>query len=231
MKFKRLLKLIPVVVMVAVVRAEGKGNLWWQERTSSYIFFIKDTSPLLMWFVVSFIFRSHILKKMSPTTKYHNEEVGQHKIRTYGRDGMSSSLQNLPFFSSRYKLRINPVTLVVHTGDFSFTKSTGLCCHTSHKPTGMTHIPYATARGCNAPLEQDGRANIDLRQTPFAVADNFQFGGCLAAGDWEKRDNDQVVAMTGGGYCGWACPKSVTYDDNFRPLDLGGWHLQLKLVN
>eukprot|EP01126_Amoeba_proteus_P020921 TRINITY_DN2123_c0_g1_i2.p1 TRINITY_DN2123_c0_g1~~TRINITY_DN2123_c0_g1_i2.p1 ORF type:complete len:211 (+),score=25.33 TRINITY_DN2123_c0_g1_i2:126-758(+) len=158
---------------------------------------------------------------------YPEKNVSNYKIPQRG----GWSAQDTDVWTRWYKLRINPVTLVVHTGDFSFTKSTGLCCHTSHKPTGMTHIPYATARGCNAPLEQDGRANIDLRQTPFAVADNFQFGGCLAAGDWEKRDNDQVVAMTGGGYCGWACPKSVTYDDNFRPLDLGGWHLQLKLVN
>ncbi|KAF0983406.1 hypothetical protein FDP41_010471 [Naegleria fowleri] len=57
-----------------------------------------------------------------------------------------------------YKIRVDPATLNVHTGDFRFAKSVGRC---SHHSVNQTQIPYASCFGCEAPGVADANAMCD----------------------------------------------------------------------
>lgn len=66
------------------------------------------------------------------------------------------------------KIRVDPKTLYVHTGDFKYAVTQGLCNH--HKSWGTKatrYVPFGSAFGCEASNKADGRANIDLRGTDF----------------------------------------------------------------
>ena len=96
------------------------------------------------------------------------------------------------------KIRFNPLTLLVNTGDYLFSTSTG---YISHQNT--SRVPFGTARDCYNWGSSYGQANVDLRGTSFAVNDTWSLGGFQAAGTSNFSFNDQVVNVTGGGYCGW----------------------------
>jgi len=96
------------------------------------------------------------------------------------------------------KVRIDPQTLVVDTGDRTFATSSGSITGAN----SFNSIPYATAADCRAPGSQTGTANIDLRGTPFIVHDSFASTGYQAAGSAQVGANGQVVNLAGGGYCG-----------------------------
>ncbi len=123
-----------------------------------------------------------------------------------------------------YKLRIDPNTLLVDIGDQTFAASTGSLTHGDDEVTSM---PFGVAMDCLANFSQAGVANIDLRGTPFAVADPFVIWGFNAAGSAELSSSRQVVDLTGGGYCGWIQPDP--------PMDIpynstGGFRLDLKYI-
>lgn len=124
-----------------------------------------------------------------------------------------------------YKLRFDPWTLRVHTGDFTHSTSTG---HVNHFTAIPDKVPYASAFGCEAPYNADGEAKIDLRGTPYAVDDSFKAMGYLPDGSVQVSNNAQVIIIKGGGYCGFMCPSSV---NNESQAHIGGWYLQLKLLN
>mmetsp|Transcript_17120 Transcript_17120/g.17793 ORF Transcript_17120/g.17793 Transcript_17120/m.17793 type:complete len:203 (+) Transcript_17120:79-687(+) len=96
------------------------------------------------------------------------------------------------------RLRFNPWTLKVHTGDYTYADSTGYLGH--HK---TDKVPLGTAFGCEAPHNADGESVIDLRGTPYAVDDTFRNSGYLSAGSAVVSENGQKVVLRGGGYCGW----------------------------
>jgi len=98
------------------------------------------------------------------------------------------------------RVRIDPKTLVVDIDDLTFSTSTGEVNHGGP----VTTMPYAVAEGCST--EVDGVANIDLVGTPFKVIDPFCTKGANADGGVVFSSNDQVVDLTGGGYCGWTGP-------------------------
>jgi hypothetical protein len=98
------------------------------------------------------------------------------------------------------RVRIDPKTLVVDIDDLTFSTSTGEVNHGGP----VTTMPYAVAEGCST--EVDGVANIDLVGTPFKVIDPFCTTGADADGGVVFSSNDQVVDLTGGGYCGWTGP-------------------------
>ena len=107
-------------------------------------------------------------------------------------------------------MRINPPTLLVDIGDLSYSTSTGSLIHPERllgNPT-VTTMPYGTAMACNSTAADNGIANINLTGTPFSVDDTFtpvgansgEFGGAsFSAGD-------QVVDISGNGFCGWRTP-------------------------
>jgi len=124
------------------------------------------------------------------------------------------------------KIRFDPTTMTVHTGDYTFAKSVGNCGH--HKNEGITtSFPYATAFDCESNSSHSGKGNINLLGTPFAVADEFKHDGWNSNGTWEFLHNNQVVNLTGGGYCGWTTPAN---SGNESTAIKGGWYLKLKVI-
>lgn len=112
------------------------------------------------------------------------------------------------------KLRVNPATLTVDIGDLTFATSTGSLRHSGSQT--VTSMPYGVAMSCVAPLRADGRAKIDLRGTPYRVDNTFATGGFEPAGTARIRARNQVVDLTGGGFCGWMMPAPVRFDP-FNP--------------
>ncbi|HEX3513547.1 MAG TPA: GON domain-containing protein [Trebonia sp.] len=103
------------------------------------------------------------------------------------------------------KLRIDPDSLTVDIGDLTFTKSTGSLKHSNSSIT-VTSMPYGVAMSCTAPSQAKGVGNIDLRWTAFQVSSAFTVGGSNAKGSAVVSQENQLVNLTGGGYCGWIAP-------------------------
>ncbi len=104
------------------------------------------------------------------------------------------------------RVRLDPVALTVDMGDQTFATSTGSL---SHGPTPVTSMPYGVAMACVSNFNPAGTANIDLTGTPFAVADPFATDGYNAAGSVTFSSIDQVVDLTGGGFCGFTTPAPI----------------------
>jgi hypothetical protein len=119
------------------------------------------------------------------------------------------------------KVRINPSTLLVDIADQRFATSTGELTHSGSEQ--VTSMPYGVAMACDG--AESGAANVDLSGTPFSVAPNkFTQGGYAASGTSAYSENNQVVDVTGGGYCGWSSPGSSIYN----PINgAGGFQLNL----
>ncbi|WP_106392263.1 GON domain-containing protein [Enhygromyxa salina] len=100
------------------------------------------------------------------------------------------------------RLRIDPLTLEVDIDDQTFSNSVGSVMHGDLE---VTSLSYAVAIGCESDVD-NGLANIDLQGTPFAVTGEFCQGGFQPLGGATKSMNDQVVDLTGGGFCGWTTP-------------------------
>jgi hypothetical protein len=172
------------------------------------------------------------------TITFHQGLPGQYyltlrhsNISTYklpSRGGWSQ--RNKDVKTTWHKIRVDPHTLLVHNGDFTFASSVGFSSHHVQDlgETVAKNIPYGCAFDCEESYSMTGVAKIDLRGTPFAVADDqFHFGGCNGAGQWKHKQHNQVVDLRGGGYCGWVCPKLAS---NEPAAAIGGWYLQLKLI-
>ena len=122
------------------------------------------------------------------------------------------------------KVRIDPATLLVDIGDQDFSTSTGSL---THGGTPVLSMPYGVAMDCMGGWSQTGIANIDLRNTLFAVDDTFIVGGSAAAGSSTFSSGDQVVNLTGGGFCGWITPSPWT----FNPFNtIGVFQLNLEFI-
>lgn len=120
------------------------------------------------------------------------------------------------------RVRVDLETLVVDGADYTFATSAG---QLQHGPQPVTEMPYAVAMACGLD-EFAGVGNVDLRGTPFAVMGSACLGGFIPFGSSLWSEADQVVDITGGGYCGWA---SVTPNCGFTPQAGGeGFTLQLR---
>ena len=125
-----------------------------------------------------------------------------------------------------YKVRFDPKTMRVHTGDFRFTKSVGIC---HHHPENPAHIPYAACFGCEGGQVDDGLASCDLRGTGFAFDmgnTDFKHDGCASFGTWKFSEGNKKLKLTGGGYCGWTTPVGAVSE---MEAVMGGWYLKLKI--
>lgn len=120
------------------------------------------------------------------------------------------------------RLRIDPATLTVDIGDLTFASSTGSL---RHGGTTVKSMPYGVAMSCTAPQSTSGAGNINLQSTPFQVGSTFVTGGFHAAGSATVSPDHQVVALKGGGYCGWITPAPALYNP-FNPSP-GEYHFQL----
>lgn len=138
------------------------------------------------------------------------------------------------------KVRFDPETLQVHTGDFKYASvqvdRAGDRGGNDPNAAGILEVgpgkwtPYATCLDCSAPQSERATARIDLRGTPYKVPpDAFAHSGYLSAGTWTYSEDDQVVEIAGGGYCGWAAPKIAVQTGKVDDQP-GGWFLQLMEV-
>jgi len=124
------------------------------------------------------------------------------------------------------KVRFDPVSLTINNGDYLYSKSVGHCSH--HANANVTDMfPYGTAFDCEAGGSHTGTGNINLLGTSFAVDDSFKHDGYVSGGTWEFSSSNQVVRLTGGGYCGWVCPVSCV---NETQAFTGGWYIKLKFL-
>jgi hypothetical protein len=123
---------------------------------------------------------------------------------------------------------MDPLTLRVNIADQTFATSTGaVCCIGSEEITSM---PFGVAADCSAPGSATGVADIDLTGTGFVVASDFAVQGFEAAGSTVKL-TPQIVALSGGGFCGWNSPPDLFNPINTDPLDdpNGGFDLLISL--
>lgn len=120
-----------------------------------------------------------------------------------------------------WKVHFDPEKLLIGTADTTFARTLGVWAQ-----SGGDRIPFGMAYNCDACKE--GRANIDLRGTCFGVKSEFFADGCMAGGAAKKSHHDQVVEMSGGGYCGWICSEMCQHNEDIAKQ--GGWHLQLYQV-
>jgi len=118
------------------------------------------------------------------------------------------------------KIRIDPETLLVDISDQTFAISSG---QLTHGGEAVTSMPFGVAMSCDDAAS--GVGNIDLTGTPFAVATGeFLQGGANGSGSATYSSDNRVVALTGGGYCGWTCASPAT----FNPFnDAGDFQLDL----
>ncbi|KAG2372713.1 hypothetical protein C9374_013614 [Naegleria lovaniensis] len=132
------------------------------------------------------------------------------------------SANDTDVYTTWYKIRVDPSTLNVHTGDFRFAKSVGHC---SHHTVNQTQIPYASCFGCEAPHMDDANALCDLTGTPFSFDASFHHNGYMSNGSSQLTNDDKVIKLQGGGYCGWICSVGAKTEDEAVQ---GGWFIKLK---
>ncbi len=128
------------------------------------------------------------------------------------------------------RIRIDPATLLVNTGDQTFSASVGFDCCIG--PTPIVSMPYAHAASCAGTID-DGNANVDLTGLPFVVDDTFTVRGFTPTGSANgtllpfdgaaTAIQSQVVNLTGGGFCGGIGPSI----NGGSPIAVVGFELQL----
>jgi hypothetical protein len=119
------------------------------------------------------------------------------------------------------KVRLLPETLQIDIRDQSYAIPNGKSL-TQGETAVVTSVYYGVAIDCVKQHSQTGVARIDLRGTPFMVADTFVTCGYLPGGSSVFSEGDQVVELTGGGECGSMQPAS-TSDCLLSPFnDTGG---------
>jgi hypothetical protein len=117
------------------------------------------------------------------------------------------------------RLRLDPTSLEVDTGDQTFSSTSG---HITQGGKVIKSMPYGVAAGCGNVLDR-GEAQIDLRGTPFKVTDTFVPRGARPNGAATFSHDDQVVDIWGVGRCGWVAPLKTAYS----PVNRRGGTLQL----
>ncbi|NPD24318.1 MULTISPECIES: GON domain-containing protein [Corallococcus] len=143
----------------------------------------------------------------------HTEEGANYSQYTSGGNSPGTDVR------TRFtRVRLNPVTLAVDTGDQTFATSSGALKHVNKEP--VTAMTYAAAMGCS----RTGLANVDLRGTPFSVPTGNigRAGPSSESSWWAFHDNNQVVEMRGYGGCGWVGPQG-----SYNPFNKNGALLPL----
>jgi len=155
-----------------------------------------------------------VLNKTSETDNY-----SMYFIQYYTYGGNDSTLTT--WFS---RLRYNTTTGKVNTSDYTYSNSTGY-----EGKHGTYQLPYGRAMDCEYDSSDQGKGRIDLTGTPFAVNDTFSNSGFDSVGSAVFSSNNQIVDLTGGGFCGWTAPTSIVTNEIL--VFYGGWDLTLSIIN
>lgn len=120
-------------------------------------------------------------------------------------------------------VRLDPVSLLVDVSDQTFSISSGVLQGSGERVSSM---PYGVAMDCVSKQTATGKANIDLRDTPFSIRDNvFAAGGLQTAGAAALSPDGKVADLVGGGECGWEAAGSYSR----APINkAGGFQLPLR---
>jgi len=115
------------------------------------------------------------------------------------------------------KVRIRLAPLAISIADRRFATSTGMIDH-SNSGTMVTSMPVAIAMDCVGNNSNTGAATLDLRGTPFSMAaGSFAEGGSQPDHTISLTDSNRLLAITGGGFCGWYGASDATsnpFNDN-----------------
>ena len=129
-------------------------------------------------------------------------------VNNYGQYTHSSNGSDV---RTRYaKVRIVTSTMKIDISDQSFATSTGMLTHPGG--TVVTSMPFGVAMDCSGNNQNTGVAHIDLTGTPFVVTDSYVLGGNHPDGTTTPSNGGRVVALTGGGNCGWNTPAPTIYN-------------------
>ena len=115
------------------------------------------------------------------------------------------------------KVRIDPTTLRVSTGDQTFSTSSGYLTHPINNP--VTSMSYAAAMNCD--YGNPGVGNVDLRGTPFAAATGqFVASNPYVSGGATYSSNNQMVDLWSRGDCAWMSVVGADHPFNGRSAQL-----------
>jgi len=132
--------------------------------------------------------------------------------------------------TSYQMIRLDPATLMVDIGDQTFATTTGFLYHSSSTRGNyypVNSVSYGVAFDCKSMGSKTGVGNIDLSGTPFAVIDTFTICGWGQAGNAIFSQDNQIVNLNGGGYCGGSMPApGMFYPFNTQ----GGFRLNLEYI-
>ncbi len=140
----------------------------------------------------------------------HNREATQNFAR-YDASQFTPGPNNV--IVTRFtRVRFDPVSRRIIPNDFTFSTSTGAG---SGGPFGagntVTQWPFGQAGDCTGGPTQ-GAANIDLRGLPFALSpvNVWEAQGAFPTGTTTPSVDNQVLAITGGGFCGDNKPRTFS---------------------
>ena len=111
------------------------------------------------------------------------------------------------------RVKLDPATLTLDVSDFRFSTSTG-----GIPDWNAYTASYGMAGDCSRANSSAGRANVNLTGLPFAVTATWSTNGYYPAGGATRSSHDQIVDITGGGFCGSTAvdgPLSVSYRNRF----------------
>jgi hypothetical protein len=113
------------------------------------------------------------------------------------------------------RVRIHPQTLTVDPLDGTFASyDRAMSCEALHRSQcGDTmELGWGAPGSCRAAGDMSGRATIDLRDTPFALAPSVHFvpSGFSASGHADVSKDRKTATLTGGGQCGVVVPEQGT---------------------
>lgn len=111
---------------------------------------------------------------------------------------------------TRYaRIRLVPATMKVDISDQTFATSTGSL---THGGTLVNAMPLGVAMDCMGNSSSSGTAHIDLTGTSFVVTDPFQRAGNQPGGSVQLTQGGRIVAVSGGGNCGYNGPAPIPYN-------------------
>jgi len=111
------------------------------------------------------------------------------------------------------KVSLDTNLLFIDTTNFSFSSSQGSALGPNSVP--VLQQPFGTAGSCKGSYIDDGFAKMDLTGTQFEIIDSFTIGGWQADGTDQIYDGNQIIELTGGGFCGWNKPINDQIQLNF----------------
>jgi hypothetical protein len=109
-------------------------------------------------------------------------------------------------------IEVDATTGEIVVDNFSGSRSSGAVEHPNDVMADgdgfVRRVNFGVARDCSAPGYPAGRAEIDLAETPFAIAAEVEWkiGGFVPAGSAAITPDRKHALVIGGGFCGWNSP-------------------------